>query len=55
MEDWSVADQSCFALLVQHIEEKEIGLMLLKTYLWRKPDDEDYEAPKIQILYKDLF
>ena len=29
--------------------------MVLKTYLWRKPEDEDYVAPKIQIINKDLF
>jgi hypothetical protein len=28
--------------------------MLLKTYLWRKPGDEDYEAPKIQLISKDI-
>ena len=28
--------------------------MLLKTYLWRKPGDEDYVAPKIQLIKKDL-
>jgi hypothetical protein len=28
--------------------------MILKTYLWRKPGDEDYETPKIQIINKDL-
>jgi hypothetical protein len=55
MDDQVVADQSCFPILVQHKESYEIGLMLLKTYLWIKPGDEDYVAPKIQILYKDLF
>jgi hypothetical protein len=50
-----VADQTCFALLVQHEDEKEIGLMILKTYLWRKHGDEDYIAPKIQIINKDIF
>ncbi len=29
--------------------------MILKTYLWRKPGDEDYVAPKIQLINKDLF
>jgi hypothetical protein len=29
--------------------------MILKTYLWRKPGDEDYLAPKIQIINKDIF
>jgi hypothetical protein len=50
-----MADQTCFALLVQHEDEKEIGLMILKTYLWRKPVDPDYVAPKIQLINKDLF
>ncbi len=50
-----MADQTCFALLVQHEDEKEIGLMILKTYLWRKHGDEDYIAPKIQIINKDIF
>jgi hypothetical protein len=50
-----VADQTCFALLVQHKDEKEIGLMILKTYLWRKPGDPDYDAPKIKFITKDLF
>jgi hypothetical protein len=45
MDDYRVADQSCFAILVQHIESYEIGLMLLKIYLWKKPGDEDYKAP----------
>ena len=47
MDDDKVADQTCFALLVQHQDENEIGLMILKTYLWRKPGDEDYKPPKI--------
>jgi hypothetical protein len=55
MYDYLVADQTCFALLVQHKNEKEIGLMILKTYLWKKPGDEDYVAPKIQLKNKDLF
>ena len=50
-----MADQTCFALLVQHKDEKEIGLIILKTYLWRKHGDEDYVAPKIQLINKDLF
>jgi hypothetical protein len=50
-----VADQTCFALLVQYKEEKKIGLMILKTYMWRKPEDEDFTAPKIQLITKDLF
>jgi hypothetical protein len=54
MDDYEVADQTCFAILVQHEGEKEIGLMILKTYLWRKPGDPDYEAPKIQLINKDL-
>ena len=29
--------------------------MILKTYLWRKVGDEDYKAPKIQIINNDLF
>jgi hypothetical protein len=29
--------------------------MILKTYLWRKPGDKDYVAPKIQLINKDLF
>jgi hypothetical protein len=29
--------------------------MILKTYLWSKPGDEDYVAPKLQIINKDLF
>ena len=49
-----MADQTCFALLVQHKDEKEIGLMILKTYLWRKPVDSDFVAPKIQLINKDL-
>jgi hypothetical protein len=28
--------------------------MILKTYLWRKPEDRDYLAPKLQIINKDL-
>ena len=28
--------------------------MILKTYLWRKPEDTDYLAPKLQIINKDL-
>jgi hypothetical protein len=28
--------------------------MILKTYLWKKPGDEDYVAPKIQLINKDL-
>jgi hypothetical protein len=52
---WKVADQTCFAFLVQHQNEKEIGLMILKTYLWRKHGDEDYVVPKIQLIKKDLF
>jgi hypothetical protein len=54
MQDDEVSDQTCFALLVQHKNKKEIGLMILKTYLWSKPEDEDYVAPKIQIVNKDL-
>ena len=55
MDDRNFADQTCFALLVQHKYEKEIGLMILKTYLWRKPGDKDYKPPKIQLINKDLF
>ena len=29
--------------------------MILKTYLWRKPGDEDYKPTKIQLIKKDLF
>jgi hypothetical protein len=29
--------------------------MILKTYLWRKPGDDDYKPPKIQLIDKDLF
>ena len=29
--------------------------MILKTYLWRKPEDTDYKPPKIQLVKKDLF
>jgi hypothetical protein len=29
--------------------------MILKTYLWSKRGDEDYVAPKIQIINKDIF
>ena len=47
-------DQTCFALLVQHKDEKEIGLMILKTFLWRKPGEEDYVAPKLKLINKDL-
>jgi hypothetical protein len=54
MDDNEVADQTCFAFLVQFRNEKEIGLMILKTYLWRKHGDEDYVAPKIQLINKDL-
>jgi hypothetical protein len=50
-----VVDQTCFAFLVQQQAEKEIGLMILKNYLWRKPVDPDYVAPKIQLINKDLF
>jgi hypothetical protein len=28
--------------------------MILTTYLWRKPEDEDYVAPKIQLINKDI-
>jgi hypothetical protein len=40
---------------VQLQHKKEIGLMILMTYLWRKPEDKDYIAPKIQLINKDLF
>ena len=55
MYNYEVADQTCFALLVQHQNEQEIGLMILKTYLWRKPGDPDYKAPTIKIINKDIF
>lgn len=29
--------------------------MICKFYLWRKPGDEDYETPKIQLVKKDIF
>jgi hypothetical protein len=28
--------------------------MILKTYLWRKPGDKDYVAPKVKLKNKDL-
>ena len=55
MDDSEVADQTCFAILVQHQDEDKIGLMILKTYLWRKPGDKDYKTPRIQILNKEIF
>jgi hypothetical protein len=29
--------------------------MFLRTYLWRKPGDDDYSSPGISLIYKDLF
>ncbi len=29
--------------------------MICKFYLWRKPDDQDYVTPKIQLVKRNLF
>ena len=40
-------DETDILFLVQHQDEKEIGLMVCKTYSWRKKEDDDYQPPSI--------
>ena len=35
-------DETDILFLVQHQDEKEIGLMVCKTFSWRKKGDKDY-------------
>jgi hypothetical protein len=35
-------DETDILFLVQHQDENEIGLMVCKTYSWRKNGDDDY-------------
>ncbi len=48
-------DETDIFFLVQHQDEKKkIGLMVCKTYSWRKKEDNDYLQPQIKLVHKDL-